>query len=158
MCPLLILLPPRTAWGPPIEIELSEDLTFYSVPPPASGVIMGYIMNILKYYEIAPEDGDEPVHYQRMVEAFKWAYAERSKLGDPADSDITDIVSEVVANLTSDSYAFSTFGMIDDLSTVNDPTYYGADYDVDEDHGTAHLAVVAPNGDAVSVTSTINLL
>ena len=50
---------------------------------------MGYIVSVLKYYGISPADNDAPVLYQRMVEAFKWAYAGRSKLGDPDDPEIT---------------------------------------------------------------------
>lgn len=41
--------------------------------------------------------------------------------------------------------------------TSNDPNFYGAHY-YDEDHGTANIAVLAPNGDAVVATSTINLM
>jgi gamma-glutamyltranspeptidase/glutathione hydrolase/leukotriene-C4 hydrolase len=62
-----------------------------------------------------------------------------------------------VANLTSDAYAFETFINIRDAFTVNNAEYYGADYYVPDDHGTSHTSVLAPNGDAVSVTSTINL-
>ena len=45
---------------------------------------------------------------------------------------------------------------INDSSTVNDPSYYGASFVGPTDAGTSHTSVLAPNGDAVSVTSTIN--
>ena len=39
-----------------------------------------------------------------------------------------------------------------------DPGFYGIDQSIPEDdHGTTHISIVASNGDAVSVTSTINL-
>jgi len=43
---------------------------------------------------------------------------------------------------------------IKDNRTFN-VSYYGSSYS-DADYGTTHLAVLAENGDAVSVTSTIN--
>ena len=45
---------------------------------------------------------------------------------------------------------------INDSSTINDPNYYGATYLPPVDAGTSHTSILAPNGDAVSVTSTIN--
>jgi gamma-glutamyltranspeptidase/glutathione hydrolase/leukotriene-C4 hydrolase len=62
----------------------------------------------------------------------------------------------VVSNITSDAYAKDTFMKINDFYTINDPAYYGADYYQPDDHGTTHMSVIAPNGDAVAVTSTIN--
>ena len=46
---------------------------------------------------------------------------------------------------------------ISDARTVSDPSEYGAVYYTPTDHGTAHISVLAANGDAVSATSTINL-
>ena len=45
---------------------------------------------------------------------------------------------------------------IRDSKTYKDVSYY-ADSFSNADYGTTHLAVLAPNGDAVSVTTTINM-
>ena len=47
--------------------------------------------------------------------------------------------------------------LIDDKQTFNQ-AYYGPGWLTKSDHGTAHISVVAPNGDAVALTSTINTL
>ena len=44
-----------------------------------------------------------------------------------------------------------------DNRTEQDPLKYGAEYYSSDDHGTAHVSILAPNGDAISATSTINL-
>lgn len=54
------------------------------------------------------------------------------------------------------AFAMNVRPKINDQLTVDDYKYYGAQFSIDEDHGTAHINVFAPNGDAVSVTSTIN--
>ena len=45
---------------------------------------------------------------------------------------------------------------INDTQTSNDPKYYGGNFQAPAIHGTSHTSVLAPNGDAVAVTSTIN--
>lgn len=45
---------------------------------------------------------------------------------------------------------------IDDNQTTNDPKHYGGRFDVNNDKGTAHISVLAPNGDAISVTTSVN--
>lgn len=47
-------------------------------------------------------------------------------------------------------------GRIKDDRTSQDPEDYGAVTATPEDAGTAHVSVLAPDGSAVSVTSTIN--
>jgi len=59
--------------------------------------------------------------------------------------------------LTSKDYAEAVRKNISDYITWQDPGHYGAEVIVSDDHGTAQISVLAPNGDAVSVTSTINL-
>ena len=53
-------------WVDPAKVYLSSfGMTFYSIPPPGSGAIMAYILNILDNYNIQPEDGG-PLLYHRL--------------------------------------------------------------------------------------------
>lgn len=83
----------RVLVTPAVQVKI-QNHTLASVPPPGSGSILAYILNILQHFNLGPKD-DVPLTYHRMAEAFKWAYAQRSKLGDPADEDIEDLVQEV---------------------------------------------------------------
>ena len=65
--------------------------------------------------------------------------------------------SNFVKNITSSAWADDKHDRIDDNQTFNDTKHYGADFHTPEDHGTAHVSVIAANGDAVAVTTTINL-
>lgn len=59
--------------------------------------------------------------------------------------------------MTSDDYAAYIRQQIND-SFTQDIDYYGPSWDVQETHGTAHASVIAADGSAVSITSTINVL
>ncbi len=45
---------------------------------------------------------------------------------------------------------------IEDDRTYQDFEHYGAEFSTPEDHGTAHISVIAPNGDAIALTTSIN--
>lgn len=55
-------------------------------------------------------------------------------------------------------YAAEIRSKIEDDRTYEDYKHYGANFSIPDDHGTAHISVIAPNGDAVAVTTTINNL
>lgn len=57
--------------------------------------------------------------------------------------------------MESKQYADSLWRKISDEMT-HPPAFYDSKMETVEDHGTAHVSVLAENGDAVSVTSTIN--
>lgn len=52
----------RVRWDDPIEVEIG-DFVMYSTPPPGSGVILGFILDILSnYYDL--DEVDKEVLYQ----------------------------------------------------------------------------------------------
>lgn len=69
-------------------------------------------------------------------------------------------VMQVVNFMLMDSTAREMFNSITDNIT-HEPAYYRREpvtSRLAEDHGTSHLSVLAENGDAVAVTTTINTL
>ena len=63
---------------------------------------------------------------------------------------------QIYNKVKSDSYINSVRSKILDNFTSSDPKYYGADYDMPENHGTANIVVTDSVGNAVVATSTLN--
>ncbi|KXJ77452.1 hypothetical protein RP20_CCG007497 [Aedes albopictus] len=141
----------KPRWLPPASTTLHEGSSVYTMPLPGSGTIAIYILNLLDGYDdLQPED---PLTWHRVVESFKHAYGLRTRVGDP---DYVPGIEELVQNLTSKDYASMIREKIDSDRTFTDYQHYGAEFSEEEDHGTAHVSVLAPNGDAVAITGTIN--
>ncbi|ESO93724.1 hypothetical protein LOTGIDRAFT_182132 [Lottia gigantea] len=139
----------------PLKIKLNNGLSLYSPPPPASGAVLSFILNILDGYDLTKRDVESNkktvLTYHRMIEAFKFAYAKRTDLADEDFVNVTDLV----ANLTSRDYADFIRSKIWD-NTTHDMMYYGPTFYDKYTTSTAHLSIVDQHGNAVSVTSTIN--
>ncbi|XP_071501290.1 glutathione hydrolase 1 proenzyme-like [Diadema antillarum] len=138
----------------PLSFRIN-DMTVYSGRPPCSGAVYALILNILEGYDFTAasirSDNDKVLTYHRIIEAFKFAYAKRSALGDESFVDVT----ELVANMTSQTYADGLRARINDDRTYN-YTYYDPEFEIVNDGGTAHISIVDQEGNAASVTSTIN--
>ncbi|XP_032823644.2 glutathione hydrolase 1 proenzyme [Petromyzon marinus] len=137
----------------PLRSEL-DDYVIFTPPAPSSGPVLTLILNILAGYKMTSRSLDEEqksLTYHRIVEAFKFAYAKRTELGDPNFVNLTDLMK----NVTSKDFAEALRQKIWDNAT-HGVEYYEPTFYVPEDSGTAHLSVVGPDGSAVSVTSTIN--
>lgn len=146
----------RAEWAAPLQTNISNGIRVYTIGLPATGGLLTYILNILDDFHFTPEslaDHNATIlTYHRIIETFKFAYALRTELGDSNSAEMT----ELHANLTSKSFAHLTRLKINDTKTWNDPRHYGATSSASDNHGTAHVSILAPNGDAVSATSTIN--
>ncbi|CAN7293618.1 gamma-glutamyltransferase [Rhizobium sp. LjRoot254] len=121
-----------------------------SSPPPSSGgVIICEILNILEAYPLAHlgTESSETVHY--MVEAMRYAYADRNAaLGDP------DFIDNPVETLTDKTYAAK-------IRAAIDPFRAGKSDDIKplglaESNETTHYSIVDKDGNAVAVTYTLN--
>ena len=94
----------------PVKVHLGNGLWLHSVPPPGSGIILAYILNIMENYNLTTKDTKDPLMYHRLIEAFKWGYAYRSRLGDPFDTNIAHDVNQVRAfYFTQNCICFSMF-------------------------------------------------
>jgi len=149
----------RVSWEDPVEAEIPHTgYKLYSSPPPGSGAIMASILGISGGYMPSPMDKNRPLTWHRFIEACKFAYAKRTLMGDWQDKEVRTQVRELVGNLTSSDWWDEIREKISDEKTFDDPEMYGAEFYSVEDGGTAHITVLSPAGDAVSVTSTVNLL
>ncbi|CAH1112677.1 unnamed protein product [Psylliodes chrysocephalus] len=143
----------KPIWKRPVQTMIDQNYTVISSPLPASGIILNYILNILSNFI----DFNQPYSIetnQRIIESFKFGYAKRTEFADPDFFDFTELVN----NMSSPAYAAATRKLIKDNQTFQDPLYYGATTNFQEDHGTSHISVLSPQGDAVSVTGTINFI
>ncbi|CAG5124348.1 unnamed protein product [Candidula unifasciata] len=142
-------------WTTPSVMNLRDNITVHSMPPPGSGPVLGYILNILNGYNLTPAsvatDADSILTHHRIVEAMKFGYGKRTNLGDEDFVNVT----EDVRNMQSLAYGETTRRKINDASTF-DTNYYDPTIPEVNDHGTAHISIIDADGNAVSVTSTIN--
>jgi gamma-glutamyltranspeptidase/glutathione hydrolase len=135
-------------------------LTIYSMPPASSGgVALIETLGILgARFPIAadlPPDGrGGPTYLHVLVEAFKHAFADRARfLGD------TDFVPVDLAHLTDPAYHRALAARIRPAGVLPQDAYgtLAPPKAPPRDGGTTHFNVIDADGNAVALTSTINL-
>ena len=147
------------SWETPVRAVLPHsDLTLLTSPPPGSGSVLAAILGLAGSKEPRPADLNRPQTWQTFIEASKFAFAKRTLLGDGArDEELGRSVRSLVGLLTNTTgWWQDTAARISELTTSQDPAWYGAQFSPVEDGGTTHISLKDPAGNAVSVTSTIN--
>ncbi|CAI2308072.1 unnamed protein product [Caenorhabditis sp. 36 PRJEB53466] len=123
-------------------------------PPPSGSAVAQAILNAMDGFEYNMKSfGDIATLYHHFLEASKFSYAARSWLGDPK---FVSNATEIAKNITSKEWAEWVRSKITDRTHPDD--YYGGSFEAPpQDHGTTHVSIIDAQGNAVSVTSTINL-
>lgn len=120
-------------------------------PPSAGGVHLIQLLNMLEGFPLGAlgHNAAETIHL--MAEAMKLAYADRAKfLGDP------DHVSVPVKGLVSKAYAERLRGLIDAARARPAAEIQTLDLAPKESDQTTHFSLVDADGNAVSLTTTLN--
>ncbi len=122
----------------------------YSMPPPSSGgVALIEMMNLMELANFDTIEFNSKAYVHLVAEAMRRAFADRAEhLGDP------DFNLEMpLGKLISKEFAKKRFQEIDmTRASVSDSTKFGQLYDGES---TTHLSVMDTNGNAVSLTYTL---
>jgi len=140
-----------------------HNYTIISAPPPSSGgIVLVSALNILEGYDLAKLGDRTPESIHFITEAYRRAYMDRTDyLGDPDYNDIP------TAQLTAKPYADAWRASIEPNSATPSgslarPTGFlptaskTAGHRKPESRDTTHFSVVDSEGNAVSVTTTLN--
>jgi gamma-glutamyltranspeptidase/glutathione hydrolase len=135
-------------------------LRVLSMPPSSSGgVALIETLGVLSAYypsglAAAPDGRGSAAQLHALAEAFKHAFADRARyLGD------TDFVSVDVAHLTAPPYHEELARRIKPGAVLPRDAYgtLGPPPEPRKDAGTTHLSVIDADGNAVALTTTVNL-
>ncbi len=120
-------------------------------PPSSGGVHIVQMLNILEGYDLQADGHNSAAYLHKLIESMRRAYADRSKyLGDP------DFVEVPVAELTDKAYADRLRDTIDlTKASLSSDILPGSEL-MPEPVNTTHYSVMDAEGNAVSVTYTLN--
>lgn len=148
--------------------SLVNGFKIYSPSTPGSGEVLSFIVDVtLRMYEssnftISRAQHEEQLFWFRLIEVWKFAFAQRSYLGDP-DFEDSEETAKSIKRLKSATFRQAVAQKILSMrSTVSDDKFYryddssSGDVVITEDHGTAAVTVIDAHGNAVSVGTTVN--
>ena len=138
-------------WREPIQFSYKE-LNLISMGPPSSGgICLAQMLNMIEPYDLKSMGHNSSEAMHLMVEAERRSYADRAHfLGDP------DFVTIPQDHLLSKSYATERMGTYNiEKATASSAVSHG-DILVVESDETTHFSIVDKEGNAVSVTTTLN--
>ena len=139
----------KAIWREPLVGEY-KDLKIISMPPPSSGgVFLIQMLDMVEPYPLASYGLQSAEAIHLIVESERRAYADRAThLGD------MDFYPVPIDELLSQSYINERMADFDpDKATVSDDVMAG---EFAESEQTTHFSIVDSQGNAVSVTTTIN--
>lgn len=120
-------------------------------PPSSGGVALIEALNILENIDFKKQDFQSSKHYHYLIETLKRVYFDRAEfLGD------SDFVYVPVKKLISKEYAKKLFDQINPNSATKIENVNTLSIFDNESIETTHYSIIDKDGNAVSVTTTIN--
>ncbi|MEP6792793.1 MAG: gamma-glutamyltransferase, partial [Saprospiraceae bacterium] len=146
------LLAYKAIWRKPIHI-LWRGYDIYSMGLPSSGgIVMGQILKMIEHKLVDSLGYRDPGNIHLIIEAERRAYADRALyLGDE------DFFRVPVDSLLSPAYIADRFSDFNPHHASSSGTIDSALYKFSKDHfETTHISIVDSEGNAASVTTTLN--
>ncbi|KAL0941940.1 gamma-glutamyltranspeptidase [Colletotrichum truncatum] len=122
---------------------------------PAGGGVALSALNIVNGYEGFGDPAQRNLTVHRLDEAIRFAYGQRTKLGDPL---FVDGLPEYTKQMVSAEAGEEIRSKISDFRTQNVSWYDPEGLESLETPGTSHVATADATGLAISLTTTVNLL
>lgn len=139
-------------WREPISAEFN-DYTLHMMPPPSSGgVAIKQMLYYLQDFRLDTLGFNSANYIHLLTESMRRSFADRAKfLGDPDHSNIP------IDYLTSSFYNDDRFESFNwDSASSSQKISHGKLPAIQESYETTHFSIVDPQGNAVSVTTTLN--
>lgn len=141
----------RAVWRQPIT-QAYKNYQIIGMPPPSSGgIALAQLMQMVEKYPLASWGASSDSTIQVMVEAERRVYADRAKwLGDP------DFVKVPVSELMDPSYVGQRMKTMSFDHATPSKEVAAGDFPAYESPETTHYSIVDEEGNAVSITTTLN--
>ena len=141
----------QAVWRQPI-IQGYKNFQVIGMPPPSSGgIALAQLMQMVEKYPLAQWGPNADSTIQIMVEAERRVYADRAKwLGDP------DFVQVPVKELMDPTYVNNRMKSMSFEKATPSKEVAAGDFPGYESPETTHYSIVDEQGNAVSITTTLN--
>lgn len=141
----------KAVWRDPIVFPYRDFKIISMAPPSSGGITLGQILKMLEPYPLRQLGHHSPEYIQVLVEAERRAYADRNYyLGDP------DFVQIPVNQLLDSAYLKSRMSDFSFEKASKSADIGRGDIQFSESMETTHYSIVDAEGNAVSVTTTLN--
>ncbi len=140
-------------WRKPIVSNYKKYRMISMSPPSSGGIALAQLLKIMEQYPISNYGFHSTKAVHLMVEAERRVYADRAEhLGD------ADFYNVPIDSMLADDYLLERMQDFDlQQATVSDSILASSFETTPESFETTHTSVVDPMGNAVSVTTTLNL-
>ncbi|MFK7806895.1 MAG: gamma-glutamyltransferase [Saprospiraceae bacterium] len=141
----------KAIWRKPIT-QTYKDFEIYSMPPPSSGgIALGQLLKMVEPYPIAHWGFQSTKTTHLIAEVERRVYADRAKhLGD------MDFYPVPIKELLADDYLLQRMEDFSNNKATNSDDINGGTIATPESEETTHFSIVDKDGNAVSITTTLN--